>query len=163
MLVPVLGWSLSLLHIHLRGCPGMGTRWSARAIPCLFQRPVRVSSDYKHSGCRHKNYLNFKAGELLSPTCTVERNCTHAVIARHPLALKGGTAQREWETYYGGWMQHKDKNVIYFRFESLIGSGCTQKTANQEVVKRTLERLRSRSRPQHEVNETVWDFWNYSY
>lgn len=147
-----------ILKIQLRGCPGMGTTWSARVIPCLFQQPVRVSSLNKHIGCSKQNYLK-DPPPLLSPSCN--RNCLHVVISRHPMSLKRGTAQKEWEHYYGRWMMHANKNVLLLRFESLIKNGCTQKFANPKVANRTLKLEQS----SHWVafDQDVWDFWNYTH
>ena len=150
-----------LPRVHLRGCPGMGTRWAARVIPCLFAHPVQVIDTNKHTECRLRNYVNFDASKLLVSDCTAKGNCTHAVIARHPMSLKQGRAQAEWEAYYGGWMRHKNKNVIFLRFETLVQQGCTRPFAKRSVA----ERANALERAVHfkPMNQTIWAFWNYSF
>lgn len=154
-------FSTRITHIELRGCPGMGTTWATNVIPCMFEEPVYVNYRNKHEQCFHENWKTFDDRKLLVSNCTEERNCIHAVIARHPLSLKYGKAQREWETYYNGWIEHSHKNVKFLRFETLLQHGCTKEYAKDEVRQRVIK-LENR-RDFSPFNKTVWDFWNYSY
>ena len=136
----------------------MGTRWAATVISCLFSSQVRVVQDWKHDQCHVHNVETFNATRLLVPQC--QQGCVHAVVARHPLSLKGGTQQAQWEAYYGGWMRHSDKNVMFLRFETLLHEGCTQPSANPDVVRRSDLLLLGHHTP---LNKSVWEFWNYSF
>tara|TARA_B110000008_G_scaffold269660_1_gene299145 strand:- start:911 stop:1417 length:507 start_codon:yes stop_codon:yes gene_type:complete len=154
-------YATRISHIELRGCPGMGTTWTAKVLPCLFEDTVFVSSVKKHEQCSKENWKNFESDKLLVSNCTKERNCLHVVVSRHPMSLKFGKAQREWETYYGGWMKHSHRNVKFFRFESLLQSGCTAKYGKEEVRERVIKlEARTDFVP---LNETIWRFWNYTY
>ena len=139
----------------------MGTTWAVNVLPCLFEDAIFVSSENKHEQCFKENWKEFELDKLLVSNCTEERNCLHAVVARHPMSLKYGRAQREWETYYGGWIKHSHRNVKFFRFESLLQTGCTRKYAKEEVRRRALK-LEGRT-DFIPFNKTIWEFWNYSY
>ena len=146
------------LDVFLRGCPGMGTRWAEKALPCLFEGKVQIHSRGKHDGCRIDNVNTLDPSELLVPECHTD--CVHAVLARHPLSLKNGSAVPQWEAYYGAWMHHAKKNVVFLRLETLLTTGCTREKDVHPDVLRRVEEMASVAHVA--TNRSVWKFWNYT-
>jgi len=158
-MLPTAVTSVLGLDVYVRGCPGMGTRWFERVLPCLFESPVQVFAREKHSGCTIRSASDPNiSSKLLHPRC--RSSCIHAVIARHPMTLKRRDrhSMLVWEAYYGAWMQMRHANVRFFRFEDLISRGCTA-TRSDPVIARRYKTFRSDVAPS---NAGVWRFWNYS-
>ena len=68
--------------VYLRGCPGLGTRWVAASLGCLFgnRSSLRVNSHDKHSGCSKSG----SKADLLVPSCCWQDGCVQVVVVRHP-------------------------------------------------------------------------------
>ena len=150
-----------MVSVVLRGCPGQGTTWFAKVLPCLFAGSVVVHDGAKHSGC-HRGSPDDPAlaRKILQPACAPP-NCTYAVIARHPLELKHGRrgANLVWEAYYGAWARTRAPNVRFFRYEDAITTLCTAARADAAIRKKYFRRPHRCVR----IGDPVaWRFWNYT-
>ena len=150
------------MRIYIRGCPGQGTSWFATVVTCLFANVSMVSQKGKHSGCTQTSWKDRHtlSSLLLAPGCTAD-DCMHAVIARHPVALKHGRvgASHVWEAYYGAWARSRALNVRYFKYEDVVMHGCTSKFSDSSIVRKYFRRRH------HCVpvwDQHAWTFWNYS-
>ena len=150
------------MRVAVRGCPGMGTRWFAKVLRCLFISNISTIMEIgKHNGCHQNSASDTQiTSKLLHPNCTRE-DCVHAVISRHPLELKHGRegASFVWEAYYGAWSRIHSANAVFFRYEDLISTSCTAPLANRHMVEKYLKRTH-RCVPMRDAS--AWSFWNYT-
>ena len=155
--------------VYVRGCPGMGTRWFSRALTCMSKPNVTVVTRFKHDGCTQDSHERRQSIRhmLLDQMWWMRRThprSVQAVIARHPHTLKrrDDRSVRVWEAFYDAWasIALTHRNVVLFRFEDLITSGCTGPLASRRAVA-TYANARADVRlPVHRT--LAWRAWNYS-
>ena len=148
------------MRVYVRGCPGQGTTWFARVLPCLFANVTFVSQDNKHQGCDRWSVNRSLFSELAHPLCT-HADCMHAVIGRHPEDMKHGRrdAERVWEAYYGSWARSNITNAAFFRYDDLIKNRCTAKYSSPSKSSRYTSRPKRCLRIH---DHYAWSFWNYT-
>jgi hypothetical protein len=151
------------MRVVVRGCPGMGTRWFSKVLPCLFSgiQITAIVQSGKHDGCHRYSETDTEVPlKLLHPKCA-PHDCMHAVISRHPLELKHGRpgANLVWEAYYGAWSRLNAPNVRFFRYEDLVSRGCTAVKADRKLVSQYFDRVH-RCIPMRDTR--AWAFWNYT-
>jgi hypothetical protein len=117
-----------------------------------FTAAPQVSSVGKHAGCHRFSASDASIAFKIWDGGCVAPSCVHAVIARHPFSLKGGSAEaiETWNAYYGAWAaagSNATHRAFFFRYEDLVRHQhpCVARTAV----------------PRFRVSH-AWKFWNYS-